>query len=132
MSNPAFLKKYGRSELYQYERPCIIRLEEVTGSIAFSRTAVYELSLTEGDLLTFATDIREPNLIYFKKGGDGIPLCAYKKNGNKTEYMVKCRSMVRKLLTHLRLKGSHSFYITKATTTIDSEQWWLINKSKKR
>ena len=77
-------------------KPPVVRVSY--GRIIFSVEAVRELGLKEGDKISFVTNSKDLDIIYFKKDEKGVPLAVDFNGLTGTRLRICCRPLAEKIL----------------------------------
>ncbi len=105
-------------------KPPVVRVSY--GRVIFSVEAVRELGLNEGDKLSFVTNPKDRDIIYFKKDEKGVPLAVDFKGLTGTRLRICCRPLAEKILSFFFCKSAKTFSITKDTADMYGEKMWFI------
>jgi len=105
-------------------KPPVVRISY--GRIIFSVEAVMELGLKEGDKLSFVTNPKDRDIVYFKKDEKGIALSVDFNGLTGARLRICCRPLAEKILSFFSCKSAKTFSITNNTADMYGEKMWFI------
>ena len=129
MNLPETIQVYNEETVYNKRgKPPCIRIAK--SRIEFSCEAVKLLGLKKEDKISFYTDLKDKEIIFFGKSKNGLSLRQAAELKSGVRLQVCCRPLVIKLLSHLGLNNNKTFRISNETTDFYGEKLWFILKDK--
>lgn len=105
-------------------KPPVVRVSY--GRVIFSVEAVRELGLKEGDKISFVTNPKDMDIIYFKKDERGVPLAVDFNGLTGTRLRICCRPLAEKILSFFSFKSSKTFSVTNNLADMYGEKMWFL------
>lgn len=109
-------------------KPPVIRISY--GRIIFSVEAVKDLRLKQGDRISFITNEKDKNIVYFKKDVKGFPLMLDFKGITGIRLRICSRPLAQKILSFFTYNTSKTFSITNDLADVYGHKMWFILKDK--
>jgi hypothetical protein len=122
------LKVYNSETIFKKRgKPPVVRISY--GRIIFSVEAVNLLGLKSGDKLSFATNLKDKEIIYFKKDEKGIPLLVDFEGLGGIRLRICCRPLAKELLSFFLYNKAKTFSVNDEMADVYGEKMWFILKS---
>lgn len=129
MNLPQHIQVYNEQTVFNKRgKPPCIRFSNFR--IEFSCELVKLLGLKEGDKISFYTDPKDKDIIFFGKSKNGLSLKQAVMLKNGVRLHICCRPLIVKLLSHFGLSNNKTFRISNETTDFYGEKLWFILKDK--